>query len=120
MYVGSPVTFERTMAFVQGIGWALAVATGRPSPISKFHELLQPLASCEARTEDQEYEAIQTLFPALKALFTAAAAHIPLKGPLPRRPGTALIKDVTLPWSQTPSRGDHAGPDGREELNGCG
>jgi len=70
------------------IDWALAVATGRPSAISKFQELLYPLTSCEARTEDQEYEAIQTLLPALKALFTAADAHIPLKGPLPRRPCT--------------------------------
>lgn len=25
-------------AFIEGIGWALAVATGRPSPISGFHE----------------------------------------------------------------------------------
>jgi hypothetical protein len=75
VYVGSPVTFQRAGAFIEGVGWALAVATGRPSPISKFHELLYPPTSCEARTEDQEYEAIQTLLPALKALFPAGRAR---------------------------------------------
>lgn len=103
MYAGSPVAFARAAAFIEGIGWAQAVGTGRPSPNRKFHELLHLPSSCEAKAEDQEYEAIQTLFPALNALFTAAAAHIPLKGPLPRRPGTTLTKDMTLRWSRTPS-----------------
>jgi hypothetical protein len=92
MYAGSPVAFEGAAAFIEGIGWALAVVTGLPSPNNKFHELLHVPSSCEAKTEDQEYEAIHTLLPALKALSAAATAHIPLKGPVPRRSGTTLIR----------------------------
>lgn len=61
-YEGSPVTFERAAAFIEDTGWALAVATGCPSPISKVHKLLHLSTSCEAKTENQEHEAIQTLF----------------------------------------------------------
>lgn len=51
MHAGSPATFERTKAFVENMGEALDIATGRPSPISKFHELLHPPTSGELRTE---------------------------------------------------------------------
>ncbi|MBB6404154.1 hypothetical protein HNP00_001458 [Arthrobacter sp. AZCC_0090] len=108
---GHPITAERAVAFIEGNGLALAVATGRLSAISKLHELLYPPTSYEARTEDQEYERSRS--SVLKALFTAAAAHIPLKGPLPRQPGTTLTKDIMLRSSRTPSRGDHARPDRR-------
>jgi hypothetical protein len=88
MYVGIPITAERAVVFIEGNGLALAVATGRLSEISKFHELLYPPTSYPVASAEGVIQGSNWAYSAER--------------PACRRPGTTLTKDITSRSSRPP------------------